>query len=231
MSGSCVSTIWGREFPAAAPRSGAVLPTCLLQSGHARKWVDGGPRCAATAAAMSRTGENRPRPYLAARPRTAFWLVPTGSFAMLYCTYCHVHALARTCVPIVPTSRDCADRRSPRAACRCEVQLFSVSNESGTSSAVTIDSGGIIARLPARSAQFCASSSPGRCSFCAPCCTRACLNAAAFARLAAPADAVCLLIHLSGQNHRAIRAGARSSEQSDARATSALRCRCGAAVR
>ena len=100
---------------------------------------------------------------------------------MLCCTHYHVHALACNCVPTNPKSRDCADRRSPRAACRCEVQLSSVSNESGTSSAVTIDSGGIIARLPARSAQVCASSSPGRRSFCAPCCARACLNAAAFA--------------------------------------------------
>ena len=48
---------------------------------------------------------------------------------------------------------------------------------------------------------------------------------------AVPADAVCLLTHLTGQNHRAIRAGSSSSAQSGVRATLALSADAGPAVR
>ena len=48
---------------------------------------------------------------------------------------------------------------------------------------------------------------------------------------AVPADAVCLLIHLAGQNQRELRAGGGSSEQSGVRAASALSANAGAAVR
>ena len=48
---------------------------------------------------------------------------------------------------------------------------------------------------------------------------------------AVPANAECLLIYLTGQNQRAIRAGSSSSEQSGAQATSALSADAGAAVR
>ena len=48
---------------------------------------------------------------------------------------------------------------------------------------------------------------------------------------AVPADAVCLLTYLTGQNQRELRAGSSSSEQSGAQATSALSADAGAAVR